>query len=169
MKSYDAWVKAWKTYNLHYSALAWLILALVLVLIAGIAFANARNVAKKGLPDTPGSRIALLSKVMLAVSLAFVMLGGLAYMQSLRITAEMVKEPATVSEPLKFGSQLEKDTGVNGLSCGTSLDLTVMPADGTYDCRYLDGHGTLHRDATLVVDGTKAGLYDGQGKTMFTN
>lgn len=166
MKDYAAWVKAWKTYNLHYSALAWLILALVLVLIASIAFANARNVAKKGLPDIPGSRIALLSKAMLVVSLAFAMLGGLAYMQSLRITAEMVKEPATVSEPLKFGSQLEKDTGVNGLSCGTSLDLTDMPADGTYDCRYLDGHGTLHRDATLVVDGTKAGLYNGQGKTM---
>lgn len=166
MKDYAAWVKAWKTYNLHYSALAWLILALVLVLIASIAFANARNVAKKGLPNTPGSRIALLSKAMLVVSLAFAMLGGLAYMQSLRITAEMVKEPATVSEPLKFGSQLEKDTGVNGLSCGTSLDLTDMPADGTYDCRYLDGHGTLHRDATLVVDGTKAGLYNGQGKTM---
>ena len=73
-----------------------------------------------------------------------------------RITAGLFKEPAAVSEPLKFGSRLEKDTGVNGLSCGTSLDLTDMPADGTYDCRYLDGHGTLHRDATLVVDGTKS-------------
>lgn len=86
--------------------------------------------------------------------------------RSVRITAGLFKEPAAVSEPLKFGSRLEKDTGVNGLSCGTSLDLTDMPADGTYDCRYLDGHGTLHRDATLVVDGTKAGLYNGQGKTM---
>ena len=169
MKDYDAWVKAWKTYNLHHSALAWLILALVLVLIAGIAFAVAHDVAKKGLPGTPGSSIALLANATLVVSLAFVMLGGLAYLQSLRTTAEMVKEPATVSKPLKFGSRLEKDTGVNGLSCDTSLDLTVMPADGTYDCRYLDGHGTLHRDATLVVDDTKAGLYDGQGKTMFTN
>ena len=88
------------------------------------------------------------------------------FLQSVRITAGLFKEPAAVSEPLKFGSRLEKDTGVNGLSCGTSLDLTDMPADGTYDCRYLDGHGTLHRDATLVVDGTKAGLYNGQGKTM---
>lgn len=108
MKDYAAWLKAWETYNLHfYSVPAWLSLALVLDLIAGIAFAVARDVAK-----------------------------------------------------------MEKDTGVNGLSCGTSLDLTDMPADGTYDCRYLDGHGTLHRDATLVVDGTKAGLYNGQGKTM---
>lgn len=41
-----------------------------------------------------------------------------------------------------------------------------LAKNGTYDCRYLDGHGTLHRDATLVVDGTKAGLYNGQGKTM---
>ena len=121
------------------------------------------RLGKKEQPDRPG----LLVNAMLVVSLAFGMVGGLAFLQSIRITAEMFKEPFTaVSEPLKFGSRLEKDTGVNGLSCGTSLDLTVMPADGTYDCRYLDGHGTLHRDATLVVDGTKAGLYNGQGKTM---
>ena len=105
-------------------------------------------------------------ELLLDYPLAFAMLGGLVFLQSVRITAGLFKEPAAVSEPLKFGSRLEKDTGVNGLSCGTSLDLTVMPADGTYDCRYLDGHGTLHRDATLVVDGTKAGLYNGQGKTM---
>lgn len=99
MKDYAAWLKAWETYNLHfYSVPAWVSLALVLDLIAGIAFAVARDVAKK-------------------------------------------EQPAR-------------------------LDLTDMPADGTYDCRYLDGHGTLHRDATLVVDGTKAGLYNGQGKTM---
>lgn len=167
MKDYAAWLKAWETYNLHfYSVPAWLILlilALVFSLIAGIAFAVARGLAKKEQPDRPG----LLVNAMLVVSLAFGMVGGLAFLQSIRITAEMFKEPFTaVSEPLKFGSRLEKDTGVNGLSCGTSLDLTVMPADGTYDCRYLDGHGTLHRDATLVVDGTKAGLYNGQGKTM---
>lgn len=164
MKDYAAWLKAWETYNLHfYSVPAWLILALVFSLIAGIAFAVARGLAKKEQPDRPG----LLVNAMLVVSLAFGMVGGLAFLQSIRITAEMFKEPFTaVSEPLKFGSRLEKDTGVNGLSCGTSLDLTVMPADGTYDCRYLDGHGTLHRDATPVVDGTKAGLYNGQGKTM---
>ena len=146
MKDYAAWLKAWETYNLHfYSVPAWLILALVFSLIAGIAFAVARGLAKKEQPDRPG----LLVNAMLVVSLAFGMVGGLAFLQSIRITAEMFKEPFTaVSEPLKFGSRLEKDTGVNGLSCGTSLDLTVMPADGTYDCRYLDGHGTLHRDAT---------------------
>lgn len=163
MKDYAAWLKAWETYNLHfYSVPAWVSLALVLDLIAGIAFAAARDVAKKEQPARPG----LLVNTMLVVSLAFAMLGGLAFLQSVRITAGLFKEPAAVSEPLKFGSRLEKDTGVNGLSCGTSLDLTGMPADGTYDCRYLDGHGTLHRDATLVVDGTKAGLYNGQGKTM---
>lgn len=163
MKDYAAWLKAWETYNLHfYSVPAWLSLALVLDLIAGIAFAVARDVAKKEQPDRPG----LLVNTMLVVSLAFAMLGGLVFLQSVRITAGLFKEPAAVSEPLKFGSRLEKYTGVNGLSCGTSLDLTDMPADGTYDCRYLDGHGTLHRDATLVVDGTKAGLYNGQGKTM---
>ena len=170
MKDYAAWLKAWETYNLHfYSVPAWLILALVFSLIAGIAFAVARGLAKKEQPDRPG----LLVNAMLVVSLAFGMVGGLAFLQSIRITAEMFKEPFTaVSEPLKFGSRLEKDTGVNGLSCGTSLDLTVMPADGTYDCRYLDGHGTLHRDATLVVDGTKAGLYNGHlppGKTTITS
>lgn len=162
MKDYAAWLKAWETYNLHfYSVPAWLILALVLDLIAGIAFAVARGLAKKEQPDRPG----LLVNAMLVVSLAFGMVGGLAFLQSIRITAEMFKEPFTaVSEPLKFGSQLEKDTGVNGLSCGTSLDLTDMPADGTYDCRYLDGHGTLHRDATLVVDGTKAACTTGKAK-----
>lgn len=48
MKDYAAWLKAWETYNLHfYSVPAWLILALVFSLIAGIAFAVARGLAKK--------------------------------------------------------------------------------------------------------------------------
>ncbi len=104
---------------------------------------------------------------MLVVSLAFGMVGGLAFLQSIRITAEMFKEPFTaVSGPLKFGSRLEKDTGVTGCPAARALTSRSCPPNGTYDCRYLDGHGTLHRDATLVVDGTKAGLYNGQGKTM---
>ena len=105
MKDYAAWLKAWETYNLHfYSVPAWLILALVFSLIAGIAFAVARGLAKKEQPDRPG----LLVNAMLVVSLAFGMVGGLAFLQSIRITAEMFKEPFTaVSEPLKFGSRLE--------------------------------------------------------------
>ena len=72
MKDYAAWLKAWETYNLHfYSVPAWLSLALVLDLIAGIAFAVARDVAKKEQPDRPG----LLVNTMLVVSLAFAMLG----------------------------------------------------------------------------------------------
>ena len=47
MNDYAAWLKAWETYNLHfYSVPAWLILALVFSLIAGIAFAVARGLAK---------------------------------------------------------------------------------------------------------------------------
>ena len=111
MKDYAAWLKAWETYNLHfYSVPAWLILALVFSLIAGIAFAVARGLAKKEQPDRPG----LLVNAMLVVSLAFGMVGGLAFLQSIRITAEMFKEPFTaVSEPLKFGSRLEKDTVIS--------------------------------------------------------
>ena len=73
MKDYAAWLKAWETYNLHfYSVPAWVSLALVLDLIAGIAFAVARDVAKKEQPARPG----LLVNTMLVVSLAFAMLGG---------------------------------------------------------------------------------------------
>ena len=81
MKDYAAWLKAWETYNLHfYSVPAWLILALVFSLIAGIAFAVARGLAKKEQPDRPG----LLVNAMLVVSLAFGMVGGLAFLQSIR-------------------------------------------------------------------------------------
>ena len=77
MKDYAAWLKAWETYNLHfYSVLAWLILALVFSLIAGIAFAVARGLAKKEQPDRPG----LLVNAMLVVSLAFGMVGFIAKM-----------------------------------------------------------------------------------------
>ena len=52
MKDYAAWLKAWETYNLHfYSVPAWLILALVFSLIAGIAFAVARG---KPIVPAPG-------------------------------------------------------------------------------------------------------------------
>lgn len=78
MKDYAVWLKAWETYNLHfYSVPAWLILALVFSLIAGIAFAVARGLAKKEQPDRPG----LLVNAMLVVSLAFGMVGGLAFLQ----------------------------------------------------------------------------------------
>ena len=71
MKDYAAWLKAWETYNLHfYSVPAWLILALVFSLIAGIAFAVARGLAKKEQPDRPG----LLVNAMLVVSLAAALL-----------------------------------------------------------------------------------------------
>ena len=62
---------------------------LVFSLIAGIAFAVARGLAKKEQPDRPG----LLVNAMLVVSLAFAMLGGLAFLQSVRITAGLFKNP----------------------------------------------------------------------------
>lgn len=127
MKDYAAWLKAWETYNLHfYSVPAWLILALVFSLIAGIAFAVAA-LGKKRAADRPG----LLVNAMLVVSLAFGMVGGLAFLQSIRITAEMFKEPFTaVSEPLKFGSRLEKDTGVNGCPAARALTSRSCPPTG---------------------------------------
>ena len=89
MKDY-AHAQGLGNYNLHfYSVPAWPHSRLVFSLIAGIAFAVARGLAKKEQPDRPG----LLVNAMLVVSLAFAMLGGLAFLQSVRITAGLFKNP----------------------------------------------------------------------------
>ena len=142
MKDYAAWLKAWETYNLHfYSVPAWLILALVFSLIAGIAFAVARGLAKKRAADRPG----LLVNTMLVVSLAFAMLGGLVFLQSVRITAEMFKEPFTaVSEPLKLrlpigeGHRSERvcpaARALTSRSCPPTGPMTAVISTGTARC-----------------------------------
>lgn len=77
-----------------------------------------------------------------------------------------------VAKPDSFGTVISKRYGLGSLSCDVSGSMdgrlylkADIPSSGNYDCIGHDADDTDHiyKNLTLVVDGTKVGLYDKDG------
>lgn len=74
----------------------------------------------------------------------------------------------SVTQPLGFEDQLEKDFKVSNLSCKTDA-YSNLPDHGSYDCTFTSKDGKTVVNSTLVVtEDEKVGLYDANGKLVET-
>lgn len=174
LKDYDWWVKAWNAYNnpptktipLDASdALQGKITSVVVLVIAIFAIPLIIRRAIADAKEDMMGKIELVAAVIASVCLS-VMCVWMVYDAFAMEQTQEVK--TSVTHPLGFEDQLEKDFKVSNLSCKTDAYL-ILPDHGSYDCTFTSKDGKSVTKGTLVItESEKVGLYDANGKLVET-
>lgn len=175
MKDYDWWVKAWNAYNnpptktipLDASdALQGKITSVVVLVIAIFAIPLIIRRAIADAKEDMMGKIELVAAVIASVCLSVMCVWMIYDAFAIEQTQEV---KTSVTHPLGFEDQLEKDFKVSNLSCKTDAYL-ILPDHGSYDCTFTSKDGKSVTKGTLVITkGEKVGLYDANGKLVETS
>lgn len=174
MKNYDWWIKAWNTYNNPPTKTVPMdvsdvfqskIMSVVVLVIAIFAIPLIIRRAIADAKEAVMGKIGLVAAVIASVCL-FVMCVWMVYDAFATEQTQEVK--ISVTQPLGFEDQLEKDFKVSNLSCKTDA-YSNLPDHGSYDCTFTSKDGKTVVNSTLVVtEDEKVGLYDPNGKLVET-